>query len=82
MRMRTGIRYGKRVTIAEALESERKRQKLSLSELARRSKLSVGRVGDVLGGTTKNPGVLTIIKLTDGLLKSLGWLESKTREQN
>lgn len=65
------------MTIAEALSAEVERQGVSVYELAKRSKLSAGRIHSILDGSTPNPGILTVRRLLDAMGKSLGWLERK-----
>jgi transcriptional regulator with XRE-family HTH domain len=66
------------VTIAEALDAERTRLGYSVNELARRAGVRVSVVHDILGGTTKNPGLLTAARVLAALGRSLAWLEEQT----
>lgn len=67
------------MTLTDSLESERKRQSLSLNELARRSDQSPGRVHSILTGETANPSFDTVLALLRGLGKSLAWLEKSLK---
>ena len=70
---------GGNVTIADALESERRRQDFTVYRLAKDSGMSAGRLHAILDGTTANPGILTVGKILAVLGKSLGWLERQTK---
>ena len=63
------------MTIAEILDSERKRQGMSVNALAVKAGLSPGRVHGILTGDTPNPGILTVRAITRALGKTLRWLE-------
>ena len=65
------------MTISEALSAERTRQGVSCYELARRTGLPRSRINAILGGSTPNPGVLTLLKILAAMEKDLGWLGKK-----
>lgn len=67
------------MTLAAAIDAERKRRGMSVNELARRSEQSPGRIDAIIHGRTPNPGILTVMAITRALGKSLGWLERQIR---
>jgi transcriptional regulator with XRE-family HTH domain len=67
--------------IADALDSERKRQGISVNRLASIAGQSPGRVHSILTGETANAGILTVLSITRALGKSLGWLEKQLNDR-
>lgn len=66
--------------VAEALESERQRQSLTLYALAKASGMSAGQLQRVLRGETKNPGIETVRTILAAMGKSLTWLDRQLKE--
>lgn len=67
------------VTLAEVLDTERKRQMLSVNAVARFAEQSVGRVHSVLTGKTPNPSFGTVTAILSGLGRSLTWLDKQLK---
>lgn len=61
--------------LARALLTECERQNLSGAELARRSGVPQTAVASILRGDT-DPRLSTVLRLLDGLGRSLGWLST------
>lgn len=72
------------VTLAEVLTAERRRENaararkgeppLSLAGIGRACGTSASRIREVFDGTTRNPGLLTVIAVLGALGRDLAWL--------